>query len=96
MINAERCDIAYINIFIIININVHIIMLNKKKKNEEEYYSPLYVKTESRQLIHRFSSRRYVRILCRLQIDYLYIINYNNMFYVGSAVWGRYYYVIVR
>lgn len=31
MINAERCDIAYINIFIIININVHIIMLNKKK-----------------------------------------------------------------
>lgn len=27
MINAERCDIAYINIFIIINVNVHIVML---------------------------------------------------------------------
>ena len=32
--NAERCDIAYINIFIIININVHIVMLKKKEKKK--------------------------------------------------------------
>ena len=56
MINAERCDIAYINIFIImINVNVHIVMLKEEEEKNEEYYSPLYVKTESRQLIHRFS-----------------------------------------
>ena len=36
--NAERCDIAYINIFIIININVHIVMLKKKEKKKEEEY----------------------------------------------------------
>lgn len=40
----------------------------------KEYYSPLYVKTESRQLIlHRFSSPQIRSVYCRLQIDYLYI-----------------------